>query len=93
MSRPDLWRALNPGMARYHGHPVMLVGQQKGRDLNQRRRRNFGYAQPDGYRKALRAMKLADHVQFANLWKSKLRTFLTAFGVTITGSPHAIAST
>jgi acetyl-CoA carboxylase carboxyl transferase subunit alpha len=52
--------AIVAGMARYHGHPVMLVGQQKGRDLNQRQHRNFGYAQPDGYRKALRAMKLAE---------------------------------
>jgi acetyl-CoA carboxylase carboxyl transferase subunit alpha len=48
------------GMARYHGHPVMLVGQQKGRDLKQRQFRNFGCAQPEGYRKAMRAMKLAE---------------------------------
>ncbi len=48
------------GMARYHGDPVMLVGQQKGRDLKQRQFRNFGCAQPEGYRKALRAMKLAE---------------------------------
>ncbi len=48
------------GMARYHGQPVMVIGQQKGRDLKQRQYRNFGCAQPEGYRKALRAMKLAD---------------------------------
>ncbi|MBP1596704.1 MAG: acetyl-coenzyme carboxylase carboxyl transferase subunit alpha [Acidobacteria bacterium] len=48
------------GMARYHGIPVMVVGQQKGRDLKQRQYRNFGCAQPEGYRKALRAMKLAE---------------------------------
>jgi acetyl-CoA carboxylase carboxyl transferase subunit alpha len=48
------------GMARYHGLPVMLVGQQKGRDLKQRQFRNFGCAQPEGYRKALRIMKLAE---------------------------------
>ncbi len=48
------------GMARYHGTPVMLVGQQKGRDLKQRQFRNFGCAQPEGYRKAMRAMKLAE---------------------------------
>jgi acetyl-CoA carboxylase carboxyl transferase subunit alpha len=48
------------GMARYHGQPVMIVGQQKGRDLKQRQLRNFGCAQPEGYRKALRAMKLAE---------------------------------
>jgi acetyl-CoA carboxylase carboxyl transferase subunit alpha len=48
------------GMARYHGVPVMVVGQQKGRDLKQRQYRNFGCAQPEGYRKALRVMKLAE---------------------------------
>jgi len=48
------------GIARYHGIPVMVVGQQKGRDLKQRQYRNFGCAQPEGYRKALRAMKLAE---------------------------------
>jgi len=48
------------GMARYHGLPVVLVGHQKGRDLKQRQFRNFGCAQPEGYRKALRVMKLAE---------------------------------
>jgi acetyl-CoA carboxylase carboxyl transferase subunit alpha len=48
------------GMARYHGYPVVLVGHQKGRDLKQRQFRNFGCAQPEGYRKALRVMKLAE---------------------------------
>jgi acetyl-CoA carboxylase carboxyl transferase subunit alpha len=52
--------AIVTGMATYHGHPVMIIGQQKGRDLRQRQFRNFGYAQPEGYRKALRAMKLAE---------------------------------
>ncbi|PYV20030.1 MAG: acetyl-CoA carboxylase carboxyl transferase subunit alpha, partial [Acidobacteria bacterium] len=52
--------ALVAGMAFYHGRPVMVVGQQKGRDLKARQFRNFGYAEPEGYRKALRAMKLAE---------------------------------
>jgi acetyl-CoA carboxylase carboxyl transferase subunit alpha len=47
------------GMARFHGRPVMLVGQQKGRDTKQKLARNFGMAKPEGYRKALRAMQLA----------------------------------
>src|SRR5512137_2083995 len=51
--------AIITGMAWYHGHPVLVVGQQKGRDLKQRQHRNFGYAQPEGYRKAIRVMKLA----------------------------------
>lgn len=52
--------AIVAGMARYKGEPVMLVGQQKGRDTKQKIYRNFGYAKPEGYRKALRAMKLAE---------------------------------
>src|SRR6058998_1054053 len=52
--------ALVAGMAFYHGRAVMVVGQQKGRDLKARQFRNFGYAEPEGYRKALRAMKLAE---------------------------------
>jgi acetyl-CoA carboxylase carboxyl transferase subunit alpha len=52
--------AIVAGIAVYHGTPVMIVGHQKGRDLRQRQHRNFGCPQPEGYRKALRAMKLAD---------------------------------
>lgn len=48
------------GMARFHGEPVVVIGQQKGRDIKERQRRNFGMAQPEGYRKALRVMKLAE---------------------------------
>jgi acetyl-CoA carboxylase carboxyl transferase subunit alpha len=47
------------GMARFHGRPVMVVGQQKGRDTKQKLAHNFGMAKPEGYRKALRAMQLA----------------------------------
>jgi acetyl-CoA carboxylase carboxyl transferase subunit alpha len=52
--------AMVAGWAVYHDHPVMVVGHQKGRDIKQRQHRNFGYPQPEGYRKAIRAMKLAD---------------------------------
>jgi acetyl-CoA carboxylase carboxyl transferase subunit alpha len=52
--------AIVAGMAVYHGDPVMIVGQQKGRDLKQRQLRNFGCPHPEGYRKAMRAMKLAE---------------------------------
>ena len=48
------------GMARLAGEPVLLVGQQKGRDVKQRVYRNFGQPNPEGYRKALRAMRLAE---------------------------------
>ena len=48
------------GMARFHGLPVMVVGHQKGRDTKQRSYRNFGMPKPEGYRKALRVMKLGE---------------------------------
>jgi acetyl-CoA carboxylase carboxyl transferase subunit alpha len=48
------------GSARFHGLPVVVVGHQKGRDTKQRSYRNFGMPKPEGYRKALRAMKLAE---------------------------------
>lgn len=52
--------ALVVGLAFFNGRPVMVVGQQKGRDLKQRIHRNFGQANPEGYRKALRVMQLAE---------------------------------
>lgn len=48
------------GVARFHSLPVVVVGHQKGRDTKQRRIRNFGMPKPEGYRKALRAMKVAE---------------------------------
>lgn len=48
------------GMARFHGLPVIVVGHQKGRDTKQRSYRNFGMPKPEGYRKALRVMKLGE---------------------------------
>src|SRR5687767_7299892 len=52
--------ALISGFARIDDIEVLVVGQQKGRDTNQRRFRNFGMPKPEGYRKALRLMKLAE---------------------------------
>ena len=48
------------GLARFNGTPCMVVGQQKGRDTKERGLRNFGMSKPEGYRKALRLMKLAE---------------------------------
>src|SRR4026209_2457399 len=48
------------GSARFHGLPIVVVGHQKGRDTKQRKYRNFGMPKPEGYRKALRVMKLAE---------------------------------
>jgi acetyl-CoA carboxylase carboxyl transferase subunit alpha len=48
------------GMARFHGEEVLVLGTQKGRDMKQKVHRNFGLPNPEGYRKALRAMKVAE---------------------------------
>jgi acetyl-CoA carboxylase carboxyl transferase subunit alpha len=48
------------GLARFNGAPVMVLGHQKGRDTKERTLRNFGMTKPEGYRKALRLMKLAE---------------------------------
>src|SRR5580700_2333983 len=47
------------GMARFHGEGVLVIGTQKGRDMKQRVHRNFGTPHPEGYRKALRVMQIA----------------------------------
>ena len=52
--------ALVCGMARLEGHPVMVIGHQKGRDTKEKVRRNFGMPRPEGYRKALRVMRMAE---------------------------------
>ncbi len=48
------------GMARFHGEEILVVGTQKGRDMKQRVYRNFGTPHPEGYRKALRVMQVAE---------------------------------
>ncbi|MFQ5768827.1 MAG: acetyl-CoA carboxylase carboxyltransferase subunit alpha [Acidobacteriota bacterium] len=52
--------AILAGFAVYHDNPVAVIGHQKGRDTREKIRRNFGMARPEGYRKALRLMKLAE---------------------------------
>lgn len=52
-------QAIVTGFAAYREQPVLIVGHQKGRDTKQKIARNFGYARPEGYRKALRAMQMA----------------------------------
>ncbi len=48
------------GIGRLNGKPVMVIGQQKGRDTREKIKRNFGMVRPEGYRKALRLMKMAE---------------------------------
>jgi len=52
--------AIVTGTASYKGQPILVVGHQKGSDTKQKIYRNFGYARPDGYRKAMRTMKMAE---------------------------------
>jgi acetyl-CoA carboxylase carboxyl transferase subunit alpha len=56
--------ALVTGLGRFEGRTVALIGHQKGRDIQERTKRNFGMAYPEGYRKAMRVMELADRHRF-----------------------------
>jgi acetyl-CoA carboxylase carboxyl transferase subunit alpha len=56
--------AVVAGLARFGGRTIVLVGHQKGRDIRERTQRNFGMTYPEGYRKAMRVMELADRHRF-----------------------------
>jgi acetyl-CoA carboxylase carboxyl transferase subunit alpha len=56
--------AIVAGLGRLDGRTIALVGHQKGRDIKERTKRNFGMAYPEGYRKAMRVMELADRHAF-----------------------------
>ena len=56
--------ALITGLGRFNGKTVAIIGQQKGRDLNERQKRNFGMPHPEGYRKGMRLMEIAQRHQF-----------------------------
>ncbi len=56
--------ALVTGIGRFNGQTIALVGHQKGRDIRERTHRNFGMTYPEGYRKAMRVMELADRHRF-----------------------------
>ncbi|MEO8342325.1 MAG: acetyl-CoA carboxylase carboxyltransferase subunit alpha, partial [Gallionella sp.] len=53
-------KAIVAGLARFHGQSVMVIGHQKGRDTKEKIMRNFGMPRPEGYRKAMRLMRLAE---------------------------------
>jgi acetyl-CoA carboxylase carboxyl transferase subunit alpha len=56
--------AIVAGIGRFDGRTIVLVGHQKGRDIKERTKRNFGMAYPEGYRKAMRALELAERHRF-----------------------------
>lgn len=66
--------ALICGTARFMGEPVMIIGHQKGRDVREKVRRNFGMPRPEGYRKALRLMEMAER------FKMPILTFIDTPG-------------
>lgn len=55
--------AIVGGIARFDGHPVMIIGHEKGRETHEKLARNFGMPQPEEYRKALRLLKLAERYE------------------------------
>ncbi|WP_404420028.1 acetyl-CoA carboxylase carboxyl transferase subunit alpha [Marinospirillum sp.] len=66
--------AIVGGMARIDGRPVMVIGHQKGRDVKEKVKRNFGMPRPEGYRKALRLMEMAER------FKMPILTFIDTPG-------------
>ena len=67
-------KALVGGIARIDDRPVMIIGHQKGRDTTEKVKRNFGMPKPEGYRKALRLMKMAER------FKMPIITFIDTAG-------------
>jgi len=67
-------RAIVGGVARLDGKPVMVIGQQKGRDTTEKLKRNFAMPRPEGYRKALRLMEMAER------FKMPILTFIDTPG-------------
>lgn len=67
-------QALVGGIARLNGQPVMVIGHQKGREIEEKVRRNFAMPRPEGYRKALRLMQLAER------FKMPVLTFIDTMG-------------
>jgi len=66
--------AIVGGMARLEGRPVVVIGHQKGREVKEKVRRNFGMPRPEGYRKALRLMEMAER------FKMPILTFIDTPG-------------
>ena len=70
--------AIMGGWARLDGETVMVIGHQRGRDTKENLKRNFGMPHPEGYRKALRLMKLAEKFGRETGQSGRLRTFQSA---------------
>ena len=79
------------GTARLEGQPVMVLGHQKGRDTKERVKRNYGMASPEGYRKALRLMRIAEKFQLPLLTLIDTPGAYPGMGAEERGQSEAIA--
>lgn len=80
------------GIGRLEGKPIMLIGQQKGRDTREKIRRNFGMPRPEGYRKALRLMRLAEKFHMPLITLVDTPGAYPGIGAEERGQSEAIAS-
>ncbi|WMY97113.1 MAG: acetyl-CoA carboxylase carboxyl transferase subunit alpha [Arsenophonus sp.] len=85
-------KAIVGGLARLDGRPVMIVGHQKGREIKEKIRRNFGMPAPEGYRKALRLMKIAERFRLPIITFIDTPGAYPGIGAEERGQSNAIAS-
>ncbi|WP_348666593.1 acetyl-CoA carboxylase carboxyl transferase subunit alpha [Arsenophonus symbiont of Ornithomya chloropus] len=85
-------KAIVGGLARLNGRPVMIVGHQKGREIKEKIRRNFGMPAPEGYRKALRLMKIAERFNLPIITFIDTPGAYPGVGAEERGQSNAIAS-
>ncbi len=83
--------AIVGGLARIDGRPILVIGHQKGRDTKERVRRNYGMPRPEGYRKALRLMQLAERFQLPLLTLIDTQGAYPGVGAEERGQSEAIA--
>ncbi len=83
--------AIVGGIARFRGEPVMVIGHQKGRSLKENIYRNFGCAHPEGYRKAMRLMRLAERAKMPVIVFIDTPGAYPGIGAEERGQAHAIA--
>ncbi len=79
-------KAIVGGIARLDGRPVMIIGHQKGRETKEKIRRNFGMPAPEGYRKALRLMQMAER------FKMPIITFIDTRGLILAWAQKSAVS-
>lgn len=85
--------AIVAGIGRCHGHPLAIVGQQRGHTTAERVQRNFGMANPEGYRKAIRVFRLAERLRMPILTLVDTQGAYPGVGAEERGQAEAIAHT